>query len=75
MGPDDSGVASYRYPTGMKAQIGGGLAIVIGVLLLVFFPIVPPGPGLDLHQMARVFIGIGIVLLAAGTLARRLHAH
>lgn len=59
------------YPVGMKAQVGGGLAVFIGVLLLVFTPSVPPHPGLDIHQMARVFIGIGVFLLALGTLARR----
>jgi len=65
---DGSGLSPY--PVGMKAQAGGGVAVFMGVLLLVFTPSVPPHPGLDIHQMARVFIGIGIFLLAAGTLAR-----
>ena len=59
-----------RYPVGLKAQVGGGIAIFLGVLLLVFLPVKPPGPGLDLHQMAKVFIGIGVFLLAAGTVGR-----
>ena len=69
--PDGSDRASLaRRRSGRKAQVGGGLAVFLGVLLLVFFPSVPPGSGLDLHQMARVFLVIGVLLFAAGSFIR-----
>jgi hypothetical protein len=57
-------------PLGRKAQAGGGIAVLIGVLLLYSLPAATPGSPLDGHQMARVFIGFGIFLVAAGTIAR-----
>jgi hypothetical protein len=59
-----------RSRLGRKPQVGGGLAVFVGVLLLVFFPAVPPGAALDLHQMAKLFIVIGVLLIAGGTFAR-----
>jgi hypothetical protein len=59
-----------RISNGMKAQVGGGLAIFVGVMLLVFASVRTPGPGLDIHEMAKVFIGFGIFLLLAGTMGR-----
>jgi hypothetical protein len=58
------------YPPGMKAQVGGGLAVLLGLLLLVFFPEQPSGATPDLHSMARISIGIGVLLIAAGSAAR-----
>jgi hypothetical protein len=55
---------------GRRAQVGGGLAAFIGVLLLLFTPSVPPGAPLELHKMALTFIVIGVVAVAVGTLAR-----
>jgi hypothetical protein len=40
------------------------------VLLLLFFPSVPPGAPLNLHQMAIIFILIGVPLIGVGTFAR-----
>jgi hypothetical protein len=57
-------------PLGRKTQVGGGLAVLIGVLLFYSLPAAVPGSPLDGHQMARVFIGFGIFLVAAGTIAR-----
>jgi hypothetical protein len=61
-------VASARL--GRKAQVGGLLATFIGVLLLVGTPRAAPGAGVDVHQMALIFIAIGIFLAAAGSFAR-----
>ena len=58
-----------RSRLGRKPQVGGGLAVFIGILLLVFFPSAQPGTP-DIHKMALIFIGIGIFLIAAGTYAR-----
>jgi len=54
---------------GRKPQVGGAIAIFLGVLLLAFIPASPAAKP-DIHQMARVFIGIGILLIAVGTLSR-----
>jgi hypothetical protein len=32
--------------------------------------VVPPGAALDLHQMAKLFIVIGVLLIAGATFAR-----
>jgi hypothetical protein len=40
------------------------------VLLLFALPPVEPGSPVNLHSMADLFIGIGVVLIAVGTLAR-----
>jgi hypothetical protein len=61
-------VASARL--GRKAQVGGGLAAFIGVLLLVGTPRAAPGVPVDVHQMALLFIAFGIFLAAAGSFAR-----
>lgn len=55
---------------GRRTQVGGGLVVFIGVLLLLFLPPAPPGIPLDLHPMAKLFIAIGVLLVAAGTFAR-----
>jgi hypothetical protein len=55
---------------GRKPQAGGGIAIFIGLLLLLMTPPAAPGESPGLHQMAKVFIVIGAFLFAAGTLAR-----
>ncbi len=59
-----------RSRLGRKPQVGGGIAIFIGVLLLVMTPPAAPGEPPGLHQMAKLFIVIGAFLFAAGTLAR-----
>lgn len=77
MDVDDDGPESQRLARGRlgrRAQVGGGLALFIGALLLAFFPAVPAGAAPDLHQMAKLLIGFGVFLLAAGTLARRFFA-
>jgi hypothetical protein len=70
MSLDDQNGSGLTSPLGRRAQIGGALAIFIGVLLLVFGPGPSPGSPLNLHQMARIFVGIGAFCLAVGTLAR-----
>ncbi len=54
---------------GRKPQVGGAIAVFLGVLLLTFIPAVPAARP-DIHQMARIFIGIGILLIAVGTFSR-----
>ena len=73
MEPDQDQLDSVnggRSLPGRRAQAGGGIALFIGLLLLFFFPQVPRGAGLDLHQMAKLFIAVGALLLALGTGAR-----
>lgn len=61
-------VASARL--GRRAQVGGGLAMIIGVILLAVTARAVPGAGVDIHQMALIFIAFGIFLAAAGCFAR-----
>lgn len=58
-----------RTPVGARALTGGAIATFIGILLLVFGPSPVPGSPLNPHQMAWIFVGIGIFLLAIGALA------
>lgn len=54
---------------GRKAQVGGGIVLLMGLLFLVMR--VPPGAsGPVLHKMAWVFITIGIFLNLVGTFWR-----
>jgi len=55
---------------GRKAQVGGGLAAFVGILLLVVTPSAPPGAPVRIQQMAETFIAIGVALAAVGTFAR-----
>jgi hypothetical protein len=57
-------------PPGRRAQVGGGIAVFLGVLLLLFLPSGRPGAALDLQGMARIFVVIGVLLFAVGTWAR-----
>jgi hypothetical protein len=57
-------------PALAEAQIGGGLAAFLGVLLLVATPPAPLGAPVDVHQMALVFIVVGVFLVAVGTFVR-----
>jgi hypothetical protein len=59
-----------RSRVGRKAQAGGGIAVLMGLLLLYALPPAQPGAHLDAHPLAKLFIGIGVFLFAAGTLAR-----
>jgi len=58
-----------RSRLGRKPQVGGGIAVFIGALLLAFVPAVPHAVP-DIHQMAWIFIAIGILLIAVGTFSR-----
>ena len=71
MNPEDSeSTRIARGRVGRKAQVGGALAVLIGILLLLFGPTKAPGVPLDPHQMDCAFIGLGIFLLLVGTIAR-----
>jgi hypothetical protein len=70
MDPDDPETTQARNRVGRKAQVGGALAVFIGVLLRFFGPSATPGIPLNPHQMAYVFIGLGIFLVLVGTIAR-----
>jgi hypothetical protein len=60
-----------RNPLGLRAQVGGALSLAIGLILLVFSPASPPGTPDILHEMAYLCIGVGVVWLIMGTLARK----
>jgi hypothetical protein len=70
MDSEDSETEQARNRVGRKAQVGGALAAFIGVLLLLFGPSATPRVPLNPHQMAYVFIGLGIFLVLVGTVAR-----
>jgi len=55
---------------GRRSQVGGGLAVFIGILWLVLVPPAPPGAVVDLHRGGMAFLVVGIFGLAVGTLGR-----
>ena len=55
---------------GRRSQIGGALAIFLGVLLLVATPAATQDAPVNVHQMATILVVIGVLALAAGTFAR-----
>lgn len=61
---------SGSNPVGLRSQVGGGLAVFIGVLLLLFYLNIPSDAAVNLHQMAELFISVGLFALAGGTIAR-----
>ena len=61
-----------RRSIGARAQIGGALAAFIGILLRIFGPGPVAGVPIDPHQYADVIMGMGLCMLAGGTLARLL---
>ena len=65
---NDSASEKARNNLGRRAQVGGAIAVFIGVLLLLLGP--APTPPLDPHKLAWLFVGIGLFLVIAGTVAR-----
>jgi hypothetical protein len=70
MDPESESLKLAKSRLGRRTQIGGGLGIFLGMLLLVATPPAPPGAPMDIHQMAMVFIVVGVFLAAVGTFAR-----
>jgi hypothetical protein len=68
--PESENLENERNRLGRKSQVGGGLATFLGVLLFLATPAAPPGAPVNVHQMAALFIVIGIFGFADGTLAR-----
>ncbi len=60
-----------RQP-GRRAQVGGALAIGIGILLLICLPHAMPDFPVDLHKIGWPFVVVGVFCLIAGTIGRRL---
>ncbi len=61
-----------RIRVGERAQIGGVLCMLIGILLRWRGPHPVPEVPIDPHQFAYVIIGMGMCMLVGGTLARLL---
>ena len=53
-----------------RAFTGGAIAVFVGILLLLMGPEPAPGSPLNPHQMAWLFVAIGVFLLAIGAFAR-----
>jgi hypothetical protein len=66
----DDSESTTHSSAGRRVQAGGFIAVFIGVLLLLFGPSPAPGIPLDPHKLDYLFIGIGLFLLVAGTVAR-----
>jgi len=61
-----------RQP-GRRLQVGGALAIGLGILLLIFLHTPPPpGSPVDVHRIGWAFLVVGIFCLVAGTIGRKL---
>jgi len=54
---------------GRKPQMGGAIALFLGVLLFATAAPVT-NIGIDVHRLAEGFITIGVFLLLVGTVAR-----
>jgi len=55
-----------RSRIGTKPQVGGGIAVFLGILLFVFTP--PARAGMpDIHRMVIIFIAFGVFLITVGT--------
>ena len=55
---------------GRKPQVGGALAILIGVLMWFATPAGHPGDPINLHHLAALFLIVGAALLVVGTVFR-----
>jgi len=60
-----------RQP-GRRAQVGGTLAVGIGIMLLIFLPHATSDSPVDVHRIGWAFVGVGVFCPAAGTIARKL---
>ena len=69
MDPEPESLKVARARLGRKSQVGGGIAAFIGLLLLLATPPTPPAV-VNVHQVAMVFIVLGVFQIAIGTLAR-----
>jgi hypothetical protein len=70
MDPEPESLKDAKSSLGRRSQVGGGIAAFIGLLLHVATPPAPPGAVVNVHQMAMIFIVVGVLLAAVGTLAR-----
>jgi len=55
---------------GRRSQVGGALAVFIGILWLVFVPPAPVRAPVDLHRGGLAFLVVGIFGAAVGSLGR-----
>src|SRR5579864_1851938 len=67
--PEPESLKLARTRLGRRSQVGGGIAAFIGLLLLLATPPTPPA-AVNVHQMAMIFIAVGVFGILAGTLAR-----
>lgn len=68
----EMGPYQFDRQPGRRAQVGGALAIGIGILLLIFLPHAAPDSPVDVHRIGWAFVGVGVFCLVAGTIARKL---
>jgi hypothetical protein len=55
---------------GRRSQVGGALAVFIGILWLVFVPPAAAGALVDVHRGGLAFLVVGIFGIAVGSLGR-----
>jgi hypothetical protein len=63
---------SFDRQPGRRAQVGGALAIGIGILMLICLPHATPDSPIDLHRIGWPVVVIGAFCVIAGTIGRKL---
>ncbi len=59
-----------RIRVGARAQVGGAIFTLLGILLLWLGPGPVPEVPIDPHRFGYAILGMGVCLLIGGTLAR-----
>jgi hypothetical protein len=63
---------NFERQPGRRMQVGGALALGLGILLLIFLPASSPGAPINVHRISYAFIAIGLFGIVAGTIGRKL---
>lgn len=61
----------FDHQPGRRMQIGGTLALGLGILLFIFLPEPAPGSALEVHRISYAFIAVGLFGVVVGTIGRK----